>query len=64
MGEVLVGDWVVLVGHRVRDAHGERVGRVAGAEEDCLVVDRGEVFLDHVPSPRWSGSTGGRCGSG
>jgi hypothetical protein len=22
---------------------------VAGVEEDCLVVDHGEVFLDHVP---------------
>ena len=49
MGKVRVGIWSVPVGCAVRDADGERVGRVVGVEEDCLVVDHGEVFLDHVP---------------
>ncbi len=49
MAEVRVGGWAVPVGCPVRDADGERVGRVAGVEEDCLVVDQGAIFLDHVP---------------
>lgn len=49
MAEVRVGAWSVPVGCGVRDADGERVGRVVGVDDDCLVVDHGEVFLDHVP---------------
>ena len=49
MGEALVGGWSVSLGTPVVDVDGVRVGTVAGTEEDCLVVDHGEVFLDHVP---------------
>jgi hypothetical protein len=49
MNAARVGDHDVPLGCPVYDADGERVGTVAGAEDDCLVVDHGEVFVDHVP---------------
>ena len=49
MTGVQVGGWSIPRGCPVFDVDGERVGRVAGIEEDCLVVDRGKVFVDHVP---------------
>ena len=49
MSAVQVGDHDIPLGCPVYDADGERVGVVAGAEDDCLVVDHGEVFVDHVP---------------
>ncbi len=56
--EARVGGWRVPLGTPVVDVDGERVGRVAGTEVDCLVVDQGEVYLDHVPVSAVAGFDG------
>ena len=44
-----IGKRTIPPGVPVFDVDGQPVGRAAGVEDDCLVVDQGEVFQDHVP---------------
>ena len=44
-----IGKRAIPPGVPVFDVDGQPVGRAAGVEDDCLVVEQGEVFQDHVP---------------
>jgi hypothetical protein len=58
-GGVRVGAWTIPPGAVVEDVDGERIGRVVGAIDDCLVVAHADLFEDHVPFAAVAGVSGG-----
>ncbi len=44
-----IGNRAIPPGVPVFDVDGQPVGKAVGVEDDCLVVEQGEVFQDHVP---------------